>query len=70
MSPKKCNLSGLSGSELQLAYNHLLILKRTIEEESKDDKEADPNEPAPDGFKQHIDTMLTLLWSKLEGPQV
>jgi hypothetical protein len=63
--PGKQKLSGLNGSELQLAYNHLLMLKRTIKH-----KKPEENEPAPEGFEQQVDTMLSLLPSKLEGPQV
>ncbi|KAF8237674.1 hypothetical protein L208DRAFT_1421509 [Tricholoma matsutake] len=67
---KKRKLSGLSGLELQLAYSSLLKLKKTIVyEESEEDSEADPNEPAPESFEQQVDTMLSLLGSKLEGPQ-
>jgi hypothetical protein len=68
---KKRKLSGLSGLELQLAYSSLLKLKKTIVyEESEEDLEVDPNEPAPESFEQQVDTMLSLLGSKLEGPQV
>ena len=68
---KKRKLSGLSGLELQLAYSSLLKLKKTIVyEESEEDSEADPNEPAQESFEQQVDTMLSLLGSKLEGPQV
>ena len=63
-------LSGLSGLELQLAYNSLLKLKSTIMyEESEEDSELDPND-VPKSFEQQIDTMLSQLGSKLEGPQV
>lgn len=69
MSPKRRKLSGLSGLELQLAYNSLLKLKSTIVYEESEE-EADPNELASEGFEQQVDTMLSLLGSKLEGPQV
>ena len=68
MSPKKRKLSGLSGLELQVAYSSLLKLKKTIVYEVSE--EEDPNGPAPEGFEQQVDTMLSLLGSKLEGPQV
>jgi hypothetical protein len=65
MSSKKRKLSGLSGLELQLAYNSLLKLKKSIAyEESKEE------ECPPGGFGQQVDMMLSLLGSKLEGPQV
>jgi hypothetical protein len=68
---KKRKLSGLSELELQLAYSSLLKLKKIIvHEESEEDSEADPNEPASESFEQQVDTMLSLLGSKLEGPQV
>ncbi|KAH9042966.1 eukaryotic translation initiation factor eIF2A-domain-containing protein [Lactarius deliciosus] len=65
---------GPSGMELQLAFNSLLRLKRAIEYEGL---ESEPHaEPAsgdsnsdvasPDGLKQQIDTILSLLGSKLE----
>jgi len=67
MSSKKRKLSGLSGLELQLAYNSLLKLKESfVYEES----EEDPSEPAPEVFEQRVDAMLSLLGSKLEGPSV
>ena len=69
MPSKKCKLSGLSGLELQLAYSSLLKLKKTIVYEEEEEEE-DPNGPAPEGFEQQVDTMLSLLGSKLEGPQV
>ena len=68
---KKRQLSGLSGLELQLAYNSLLKLKKTIiYEESEEDSEVDPNESVSESFDQQVDTMLSLLGSKLEEPQV
>ncbi|KIJ51002.1 hypothetical protein M422DRAFT_204014 [Sphaerobolus stellatus SS14] len=67
---KKRKLSGLSSVELLLAYNSLLKLKKSIVyEESEEDSGADPNEPAPEGFEQQVNTMLSLLGSRLEGPQ-
>ena len=68
---KKRKLTSLSSAELLPAYNSLLKLKRTIVYEgSEADSEADPNEPAPDGFDQQVDTKLSLLGSRLEGSQV
>ena len=64
MSSKKRKLSGFSGLELQLAYNSLLKLKKSIVYESEEE------ECPPEGFEQQVDTMLSLLGSKLEGPQV
>ncbi|KAH9989738.1 hypothetical protein BJV77DRAFT_1069301 [Russula vinacea] len=64
MSP----ISSLSGSELQFAYDSLLRLKRTIVNgESK--VVADPDEPVPECSEQQVDTILSLLGSKMEGPQ-
>jgi len=54
--------------ELQLAYNSLLKLKKSIVYEESE-QETDPNEPAPEGFEDQVDSMLSLLGSKLEGPQ-
>ena len=69
MSPKKCKLFGLSGLELQTTYNSLLELKRNITyEESNED--ADSKGLAPESFRQQVDAILSLLGSKLEGPQV
>ena len=62
MSSKKRKLTGFSGLELQLAYNSLLKLKKSIVYEEE--------ECPPEGFEQQVDTMLSLLESKLEGPQV
>ena len=69
MPPKKRKLSGLTGLELRLAYEHLLKLKKSIlyEEVGEDVESIDP---APEGFEQQVDVMLHLLGSKLEGPQV
>lgn len=68
---KKRKLSGLSGLRLRAAYNSLLQLKESIVvEKFKEDSKRDPNEPALEGFVQQVDTMLALLGSKLEGPQV
>ena len=61
----KCKLSSL---ELQHAYNSLLKLKRTIVYEESE--ESDTNVPAPEGFEQQVDMMLSQLGSKLKGPQV
>jgi hypothetical protein len=65
VSSKKRKLSGLSGLELQLAYNSLLKLKKSIVYEESEEEEG-----PPEGFEQQIDTMLSLLGPKLEGPQV
>lgn len=68
---KKRKLSGLSGLELQMAYNALCRLKSSfvlVDEESE--SEAVPNEPAPEGFEEQVDTMLSMMGSKLHGPQV
>ena len=65
MSP----ISSLSGSELQFVYDFLLRLKRTIVNgESK--VVADRDEPVPECSEQQVDTILSLLGSKMEGPQV
>ena len=54
-------LSGLSGLDLQHAYGSLLKVKITIVyEESEEDSEVD----------QQVDTVLSLLRSKPEEPQV
>ncbi|KAF8332431.1 hypothetical protein F5887DRAFT_996797 [Amanita rubescens] len=63
MSSKKRKLSSLSGLELQLAYNSLLKLKKSIVYEESEE------EGPPEDFEQQVDTMLSLLGSKLEGPQ-
>lgn len=58
-------LSGLSGLELQLAYNSLLKLKKSIVyEESKEEQ------GSLEHFGRQVDMMLSVLGSKLEGPQV
>ena len=44
--------------------------KTIIYEESEEDSEVDLNEPAPESFEQQVDMMLSLLGTKLEGPQV
>jgi hypothetical protein len=72
MSLKKCKLSSV---ELQLAYNSLLRLKGSIayeESESEVDEESESEaiECAPEGFEWQVDMMLSLLQSKLQGPQV
>jgi hypothetical protein len=66
--PKKRKLSGLSGLASEIAYNSLLKLKDTLVYEESE--EGGPGEPAPEGFEQQIDTMLALLGSTMEGPQV
>ena len=65
MSSKKRKLSGLSRLEVQLAYNSLLKLKKSIAYEEPEEEEG-----PPESFEQQVDTMLSLLGSKLEGPQV
>jgi hypothetical protein len=69
MSCKKRKISGLSGLELQVAYNSILKLKQSIVyEESRE--EEDPNAPALESFEEQVDTMLFQLGSKLERPLV
>ena len=65
MSSKKWKLSGLSGLKMQLAYNSLLELKKSIVYEESEEEEG-----PPEGFEQQVDTILSLLGSKLEGLQV
>jgi hypothetical protein len=69
MSSKKRKLSGLTGMELRVAYNSLLKLKKAIVYEESEEEE-DPDAPSPESFEEQVDTMLSLLGSKLEGPQV
>jgi hypothetical protein len=61
MSSKKRKLTGLSGLELQLAYNSLKLKKTIVYEESEEE------EGPLEGFEEQVDTMLSLLGSKLEG---
>lgn len=59
---KKRKLSGLSGLELQIAYDALPKLRTSfalVDEESE--SKADPNEPAPEGFEEQVDTMLSMM---------
>ena len=68
---KKRKLSGPSGLELQMAYDALRKLRASfvlVDEESESD--ADASEPAPEGFEEQVDTMLSLMGLKLQGPQV
>lgn len=68
---KKRKLSGLSGLELRMAYDALRKLRAgfvLVDEESE--PEADKNEPTPEGFEEQVDTMLSMMGSKLHGPQV
>ena len=58
-------LSGLSGLELQLAYNSLLKLKKSIDYEESEEEEG----PLEDSGQQ-VDAMLSFLGSELEGLQV
>ncbi|KAG2072105.1 hypothetical protein BDR04DRAFT_1117313 [Suillus decipiens] len=64
MPPKKRKLSCLSGFELRQAYNSLIKLKQTAVYEASEEK--DPDE---EGFEEQIDTLISLLESKLEGPK-
>jgi hypothetical protein len=57
----------LSGVELQLAYNSLVKLKKTL---AYEESEEEADEPAEGDFERQIDMMLTLFESRLEGPQV
>jgi hypothetical protein len=66
---KKRKLSGLTGMELQLAYTSLLKLKSALVYEESEETE-DPDEPAPETFERQVDTMIALLGSRLEGPEV
>ncbi|KIJ06849.1 hypothetical protein PAXINDRAFT_19947 [Paxillus involutus ATCC 200175] len=68
MLSKKRKLSGLTGMELRVAYNSLLKLKKAIVYEESEEEE-DPDAPSPESFEEQVDTMLSLLGSKLEGPQ-
>ncbi|KAH8994628.1 hypothetical protein EDB92DRAFT_1850465 [Lactarius akahatsu] len=66
MLPKFC---GLSGMELQLAFNSLLRLKRAIEyglESEPPSGDSNSDVASLDGLEQQIDTTLSLLGSKLE----
>lgn len=69
MSHVTRKLFGLSGLEFQVAYNALLRLKEGFFYDESESK-ADPNEPTPEGFEQQVDTMLSMMGSKLQGPQV
>ena len=59
MSSKKRKISGLSGLELQLAYNSLLKLKKSIVYEESEE-EGGPLE----SFEEQVDTMLSLLGTR------
>ncbi|KAG2336610.1 hypothetical protein BDR05DRAFT_953227 [Suillus weaverae] len=61
MPPKKHKLSGF---ELRQAYNSLIELKQTAVYEASE--EEDPDE---EGFEEQIDTVISLLELKLEGPK-
>ena len=65
MSSQRCEPSGLDRLELHLAHDTLLKLKEAIVHE-----EGSPTVPVPEGFEQQLDTMLSLLRSKLERPRV
>jgi hypothetical protein len=66
MSSKKRKLSGLTGLELQLAYDSILKLKKTIVNEGEEEED----EPAAESLGQQVNMMLRVLGSRLEGPQV
>ena len=54
-----------------MAYEALRRLKSSfvsVDEES--DSEADPDAPALEGFEDQVDAMLTMMGSRLGGPQV
>ena len=59
MSSKKRKISGLSGLELQLAYNSLLKLKKSIVYQASEEEEG-PLE----SFEEQVDTMLSLLGTR------
>ena len=69
MSSKKRKLSGLTGLELRLAYQSLLKLKKSIVYEESEESEESEEDP-PESFEEQLDRMLSLLGSRLEGPQV
>lgn len=62
MPPKKRKPSSLNMFELRQAYNSLIKLRHTAVHEASE--EGDPDE---EGFEEQIDTMISLLESKLEG---
>ena len=56
---------------MQLTYNSLLKLKKSIVYEKEEEEEEEEKEEGPlEGFKQQVDIMLFLLGLKLEGHQV
>ena len=68
---KKRKFSGLSGLELRMAYDALRKLRASfalVDEESE--SEADTSELTPEGFEEQVDTMLSVMGSKLQEPQV
>ncbi|KAH9979063.1 hypothetical protein BGW80DRAFT_1222200 [Lactifluus volemus] len=64
MSSENCKLNGLSGMEAQLAYTSLLKLKKSIIYEQSKEEEGSLKE-----FELQVDMMLSILGSKLEGPE-
>ncbi|PPQ98006.1 hypothetical protein CVT26_003068 [Gymnopilus dilepis] len=67
---KKRKLSGLSGLELRMAYEALRRLKSSfVSADEESDSEADPDAPALEGFEDQVDAMLTMMGSRLGGPQ-
>jgi hypothetical protein len=72
MVNKKRKLSGLSGSELLIAYNSLLKLKDTLAYTEFEEEEipANTNETLLEGFDEQVDSMIEMLKSRLEGLNV
>lgn len=71
---KKRKLSGLSGSELVIAYNALLKLKKTFIYTAIDDSTGDPNatkrQELEDLLEEQTNHMITLVHSKIDDSQV
>lgn len=65
-SSEEHELSGLSESELQHVYNCSLKLKKSVVYQKSEEH---PNRPAPEDFEQQLNRLLSLLRSKLEGPE-
>ena len=71
MANKKRKLSGLSGSELLIAYNSLLKLKDTLTYTELEEEELSNTDETPlEGFDEQVDSMTKMLKSRLEGPNV
>ena len=68
MANKKRKLSGLSGSELLIAYNSLLKLKNTLT--YTESEEETPSENPLEDFDEQVDSMIEMLKSRVEGPNV